>query len=64
MTIPAACTRLVRPRVLRVLGGPGTGKSTVAVELVVEAGARGARADECLVVAATRTAAGRVCDSG
>jgi superfamily I DNA/RNA helicase/RecB family exonuclease len=44
--------------VLRVLGGPGTGKSTLAVELVVEAVRHGARADECLVVAATRTAAG------
>ena len=43
--------------VLRVLGGPGTGKSTLAVELVVDAVRRGARADECLVVAATRTAA-------
>ncbi|GAA6524488.1 ATP-dependent DNA helicase [Intrasporangium sp. DVR] len=44
--------------VLRVLGGPGTGKSTLAVELVADAVARGARADECLVLAATRTAAG------
>ncbi|HET6694086.1 MAG TPA: ATP-dependent helicase, partial [Pedococcus sp.] len=44
--------------VLRVLGGPGTGKSTLAVELVVDAVSKGARADECLVVAATRTAAG------
>ncbi len=44
--------------VLRVLGGPGTGKSTLAVELVVDAVSTGARADECLVLAATRTAAG------
>lgn len=44
--------------VLRVLGGPGTGKSTLAVELVVDAVSVGARADECLVLAATRTAAG------
>ncbi|MDV3221058.1 ATP-dependent DNA helicase [Intrasporangium sp.] len=44
--------------VLRVLGGPGTGKSTLAVELVVDAVSDGARADECLVVAATRSAAG------
>ncbi|HKX69039.1 MAG TPA: ATP-dependent helicase, partial [Intrasporangium sp.] len=45
-------------RVLRVLGGPGTGKSTLAVELVVHTVAAGVRADECLAVAATRTAAG------
>jgi superfamily I DNA/RNA helicase/RecB family exonuclease len=44
-------------RVLRVLGAPGTGKSTLAVELVVEAVRRGARADECLVLTASRTAA-------
>lgn len=44
-------------RVLRVLGGPGTGKSTLAVELVLEAVRSGARADECLVVTSTRAAA-------
>ena len=44
--------------VLRVLGGPGTGKTVLAVEIVVDAVARGARADECLVLAAGRTAAG------
>lgn len=44
-------------RVLRVLGGPGTGKSTVAVELVAEAVRRGARADACLVLTSSRTAA-------
>ncbi|MDC5698956.1 ATP-dependent helicase [Intrasporangium calvum] len=44
--------------VIRVLGGPGTGKSVLAVELVVAAVTAGARADECLVIGATRTAAG------
>ncbi|MBB2985842.1 ATP-dependent helicase [Terracoccus luteus] len=47
-----------RARVLRVLGGPGTGKSTLAVELVVDAVRhRGLRADSCLVLTASRTAA-------
>ncbi len=45
-------------RVLRVLGGPGTGKSTVAVELVVDAVRRqGLRADSCLVLTSSRSAA-------
>ena len=44
-------------RVLRVLGGPGTGKSTLAVELVADAVRRGSRADECLVLTASRSAA-------
>ena len=45
-------------RVLRVLGGPGTGKSTVAVELVVDAVRRHRlRADSCLVLTSSRSAA-------
>ncbi|HET7399605.1 MAG TPA: ATP-dependent DNA helicase [Intrasporangium sp.] len=44
---------------LRVLGGPGTGKSTLAVELVAEAVRRGARADACLLLASTRAEAAR-----
>ena len=45
-------------RVLRVLGGPGTGKTTLAVELVVD-GVRnhGLRADSCLMLTASRSAA-------
>ncbi|MCU1537071.1 MAG: UvrD/REP helicase, partial [Humibacillus sp.] len=45
-------------RVLRVLGGPGAGKSTVAVEVVVDAVIRqGLRADACLVLTSSRSAA-------
>ena len=45
-------------RVLRVLGGPGTGKSTLAVELVVDAvRQQGLRADSCLVLTSSRSAA-------
>jgi superfamily I DNA/RNA helicase/RecB family exonuclease len=45
-------------RVLRVLGGPGSGKSTVAVELVVDAVRRhGLRADACLMLTSSRSAA-------
>ena len=46
-----------RAPLLRVLGGPGTGKSTLAARLVVDAVHRGARADECLVLTSTRPAA-------
>ncbi len=46
-----------RAHLLRVLGGPGTGKSTLAARLVVDAVRRGARADECLVLTSTRPAA-------
>lgn len=48
-------------RVLRVLGGPGTGKSTLAVELVVDAVRRqGLRADSCLVLTSSRSAAAQL----
>lgn len=44
--------------VLRVLGAPGTGKTTTAVEVVVDRVHRdGVAPDQCLVLAATRTAA-------
>lgn len=47
-----------RGPVLRVLGGPGTGKTLVAVETVVAAAREGWVAPErCLVLAATRLAA-------
>lgn len=48
-----------RGGVLRVLGGPGTGKTTTAVEVVasrVEAGE--ATPDQCLMLASSRVAAG------
>jgi superfamily I DNA/RNA helicase/RecB family exonuclease len=53
-----------RGPVLRVVGAPGTGLSTVAVEVVaqrVEAGA--ATADGCLLLAPTRLAAARLRDA-
>ncbi|WP_048699621.1 UvrD-helicase domain-containing protein, partial [Nostocoides australiense] len=38
-------------RLLRVLGGPGTGKTTLAVELVADRVARGvAGPEQCLVL--------------
>ena len=44
-------------QVLRVLGGPGTGKSTLAVELVVDAVLRHRlRADSCLLLTSSRSA--------
>ncbi len=49
--------------VVRVLGGPGTGKSTVAVERVVRAVEEGATADSCLLLAPTRLAAARLRDA-
>jgi superfamily I DNA/RNA helicase/RecB family exonuclease len=48
--------------VLRVLGGPGTGKTTLAVELVAEHVRAGGRADQCLVLSPSRTAAARLRD--
>ncbi|WP_348773372.1 ATP-dependent DNA helicase [Cellulomonas sp. NTE-D12] len=49
-------------RALLVLGAPGTGKTTVALEAVVEAARRGARADDVLVLAASRRLAGDLRD--
>ncbi|WP_377641043.1 ATP-dependent helicase [Oryzobacter terrae] len=49
--------------VVRVLGGPGTGKSRVAVERVVRAVDEGATADSCLLLAPTRLAAARLRDA-
>jgi superfamily I DNA/RNA helicase len=47
-----------RGGVLRVLGGPGTGKTTTAVELVVERVESGdAEPDQCLVLTSSRQAA-------
>ena len=53
-----------RGPLLRVLGAPGTGLSTVAVELVAERVERGeAAADGCLLLAPTRLAAARLRDA-
>jgi superfamily I DNA/RNA helicase/RecB family exonuclease len=53
-----------RGPVLRVLGAPGTGLSTVAVELVADRVERGeATAEQCLVLAPTRLAAARLRDA-
>ncbi|MGL5867318.1 MAG: ATP-dependent helicase, partial [Dermatophilaceae bacterium] len=49
--------------VVRVLGAPGTGKSTVAVERLVRAVAQGAPADSCLLLAPTRMTAARLRDA-
>ncbi|CAN7352907.1 ATP-dependent helicase [Knoellia sp. LjRoot47] len=48
--------------VLRVLGAPGTGKSTVAVELVAAQVRDGLRPEQCLVLAASRRGAARLRD--
>ncbi|NHA66922.1 ATP-dependent helicase [Phycicoccus flavus] len=48
--------------VVRVLGAPGTGTSTVAVERVVRTVHEGAPADACLLLAPTRVAAARLRD--
>ncbi|GGB72476.1 ATP-dependent helicase [Knoellia flava] len=48
--------------VLRVLGAPGTGKTTVAVELVAAQVADGLRPEQCLVLAASRRGAARLRD--
>ncbi len=47
---------------LLVLGAPGTGKSTVAVETVVAAVEGGLRPDECLLLAPTRVQAAALRD--
>jgi superfamily I DNA/RNA helicase/RecB family exonuclease len=49
--------------VVRVLGAPGTGKSTVAVERVVRAVRAGLSPDACLVLAPTRGLAARLRDA-
>ena len=48
--------------VLRVLGAPGTGKSTVAVELVAAQVAEGVSPDQCLLLASSRRSAARLRD--
>jgi superfamily I DNA/RNA helicase/RecB family exonuclease len=48
-----------RGGVLRVLGGPGTGKTTTAIELVVDRVVRdGIAPDQCLLLTSSRVAAG------
>ncbi|YAL84038.1 ATP-dependent helicase [Dermacoccaceae bacterium W4C1] len=47
-------------RVLVVHGAAGTGKSSLAVEIVADAVAGGLRADECLVLTASRLSAARL----
>jgi len=49
--------------VVRVLGAPGTGKSTVAVERVVRAVREGTAPDACLLLSPTRVAAARLRDA-
>ena len=50
--------------VVRVVGGPGTGKSALAVHVVVDrVRRRGLDPDRCLLVAATRTAAATLRDA-
>ncbi|MGL4743337.1 MAG: PD-(D/E)XK nuclease family protein, partial [Dermatophilaceae bacterium] len=49
--------------VVRVVGAPGTGKSTIAVERVVRAVAEGAATDSCLLLAPTRRSAARLRDA-
>lgn len=49
-----------RSGVLLVLGAPGTGKTATVVRLLRERIAEGAAPDSCLVLAPTRTAAGRL----
>ncbi|MEP6629228.1 MAG: UvrD-helicase domain-containing protein, partial [Lapillicoccus sp.] len=51
----------LRAPLVRVLGAPGTGKTTTAVELVVDRVVRGGLApDECLLLTSTRVAAARL----
>ncbi|MCI1262683.1 MAG: ATP-dependent helicase [Tetrasphaera jenkinsii] len=53
-----------RGPLLRVLGGPGTGKSRLAIDVVVDRVERGElRADRCLVLAPSRLAAARMRDA-
>ena len=55
---PTTSTRSQVAGVLRILGAPGTGKTSTAIEIVVDRVARDAIAPEqCLVLTASRTAA-------
>lgn len=47
-------------RVLHVVGAPGTGKSTLAVELVAQAVRDGLAPDACVLLSPTRTLAGEL----
>ena len=47
-------------RVLHVVGAPGTGKTSLAVELVARAVDAGSSPDECVLLAPTRALAGEV----
>lgn len=50
-----------RGGVLRVLGGPGTGKTTTAIEVVVDRVERdGVAPDQCLLLTSSRVAAGEL----
>ncbi len=50
-----------RGPLVRVLGAPGTGKTTTGIELVVDRATRGELApDQCLLLTSTRVAAGRL----
>ena len=52
------CRETINGSVLRVLGAPGTGKTTTAIEVVVDRVQRGEIVpDQCLVLTASRTAA-------
>jgi len=54
----AAAGKRPHTEVLRVLGAPGTGKTSTVVELVVDrVRSRGVAPDQCLVLTASRTAA-------
>jgi len=54
----AVAHRTTTGSVLRILGAPGTGKTSTAIEIVVDRVASdGITADECLVLTASRTAA-------
>lgn len=58
-----AAALVLKAPVARVLGGPGTGKSTLAVELVLDRVDRlGLTPDQCVVLAPTRLAAAALRD--
>ncbi len=61
---PWAAVLAHRGPLLRVLGGPGTGKSTLAVEIVAtRVGSGEVAAQECLLLGASRRAAGALRDA-